>query len=181
VIAGTSTCHIALSREPCFVPGVWGPYRGAVLPDNWINEGGQSAVGALIDHVIKDSGAHESLMRETEAQGGNHFAVLNSRLDALETAHGSATLTRDVHVLDYHHGNRSPLADASLTGITTGLTLDDSINSLAIRYLATLQAVSYGTRHIVEAMNQHGHTIEKLRLCGGILKNERWLHEMADA
>src|SRR5699024_3739651 len=36
-------------------------------------------------------------------------------------------------------------------------------------------------RHIVEEMNQHGHAIEKLRLCGGILKNERWLREMADA
>jgi hypothetical protein len=37
------------------------------------------------------------------------------------------------------HGNRSPRADASLTGIWTGLTLDASIDDLAIRYLACLQ------------------------------------------
>ncbi|KEZ76346.1 FGGY-family carbohydrate kinase [Salinisphaera hydrothermalis] len=181
VIAGTSTCHIAFSREPCFVPGVWGPYWGAVLPDGWINEGGQSAVGALIDHVIRDSAAYADLMAEAKAQGVSHFDVLNARLDAMEAERGAATLTRDVHVLDYHHGNRSPLADASLTGIVTGLTLDTGIDDLAVRYLATLQAVSYGTRHIVEALNANGHQVTRLRLCGGILKNERWLAEMADA
>ncbi|HET7315483.1 FGGY-family carbohydrate kinase [Salinisphaera sp.] len=181
VIAGTSTCHIAFSREPCFVPGVWGPYWGAVLPDGWINEGGQSAVGALIDHVIRDHAACDALMAEAKEQGTNHFDVLNARLDAMEAEAGGAALTRNIHVLDYHHGNRSPLADASLTGIATGLTLAESIDDLALRYLATLQAVSYGTRHIVEALNENGHQVTRLRLCGGILKNERWLAETADA
>ncbi len=181
VIAGTSTCHIAFSRDPCFVPGVWGPYWGAVLPDGWINEGGQSAVGALIDHVIRDHAAHDALMAEARDQSVSHFDILNARLDALEARADNAALTRDVHVLDYHHGNRSPLADASLTGTVTGLTLAESIDDLAVRYLATLQAVSYGTRHIVEALNEHGHAVDRLRLCGGILKNERWLAETADA
>src|SRR5699024_1144369 len=122
VIAGTSTFHIAFSRQPCFVPGVWGPYWGAVLPDGWINEGGQSAVGALIDHVIRDSAAHDQLMAEARTQGVSHFDILNARLAQMETAAGRA-LTQDVHVLGYHHGNRSPLADASLTGSVTGLTL----------------------------------------------------------
>lgn len=31
-IAGTSTCHIAQSKEAVFVPGVWGPYLHAVFP-----------------------------------------------------------------------------------------------------------------------------------------------------
>ncbi|AWN15273.1 FGGY-family carbohydrate kinase [Salinisphaera sp. LB1] len=181
VIAGTSTCHIAFSHEPCFVPGVWGPYWGAVLPDGWINEGGQSAVGALIDHVLRDHAAHGALMAAAEAQGVSHFDILNARLDAMEAEAGDAPLTRDIHVLDYHHGNRSPLADASLTGVFTGLTLAENIDDLALRYLATLQAVSYGTRHIVEALNEHGHAVNRLRLCGGILKNERWLAETADA
>ncbi|MFQ3612049.1 MAG: FGGY family carbohydrate kinase, partial [Fimbriimonadales bacterium] len=43
LIGGTSSCLMALSREPRFVPGVWGPYYGAVLPNMWMNEGGQSA------------------------------------------------------------------------------------------------------------------------------------------
>ena len=56
----------------------------------------------------------------------------------------------------------------TLTGIVTGLTLDTSIDDLAVRYLATLQAVSYGTRHIVEALNANGHQVTRLRLRGGM-------------
>ncbi|GHC25236.1 ribulokinase [Kushneria pakistanensis] len=180
VIAGTSACHIAFSHEPCFVPGVWGPYWGAVLPDGWINEGGQSAVGALIDHVIADSGAVEALMSEAETAGVSHFELLNRRLDALEED-SRDELTRHLHLLDYHHGNRSPLADASLKGMVSGLDLGNDIDALALRYLATLQAVSLGTRHIVETLNAHGHDIKRLRLCGGALKNARWLQELSDA
>lgn len=181
VIAGTSTCHIAFSSQPCFVPGVWGPYWGAVLPDGWINEGGQSAVGALLDHVIRNHAAHDELMRQARRAGISHFDILNQRLMALEADQPGQPLTRHRHVLDYHHGNRSPLADASLTGSVTGQTLDESLDDLALDYLASLQAVSYGTRHIIETLNSHGHDVQKLRLCGGALKNGRWLQEMADA
>ncbi|MFM8990686.1 MAG: FGGY family carbohydrate kinase, partial [Alphaproteobacteria bacterium] len=52
MIAGTSTCHMAASPGPRPVPGVWGPYAEAMLPGAWLNEGGQSATGALLDHVL---------------------------------------------------------------------------------------------------------------------------------
>ncbi len=43
LIGGTSTCHMAVSREPKFVRGVWGPYWSAMVPGLWLTEGGQSA------------------------------------------------------------------------------------------------------------------------------------------
>lgn len=52
MICGTSTCHMLLSDQQVFVKGVWGPYLGAMVPDMWLLEGGQSATGKLIDHVI---------------------------------------------------------------------------------------------------------------------------------
>ena len=44
--------HHGVTREPTFVPGVWGPYFSAMVPGLWLNEGGQSAAGAAIDHLL---------------------------------------------------------------------------------------------------------------------------------
>ena len=49
-----------LSAEPRPIHGVWGPYYGAVLPECWLNEGGQSATGALLDHIIRWHGAGDA-------------------------------------------------------------------------------------------------------------------------
>jgi FGGY-family pentulose kinase len=40
LICGTSSCHMPVSPVPRFVPGVWGPYYGAMLTGLWLNEGG---------------------------------------------------------------------------------------------------------------------------------------------
>lgn len=41
-----------LSEKETFVEGVWGPYYGAIVEGFWLSEGGQSATGKLLDHVI---------------------------------------------------------------------------------------------------------------------------------
>jgi FGGY-family pentulose kinase len=66
IIGGTSSCHMASSKKPLFVKGVWGPYYGAMVPDLWLNEGGQSATGSLVDFVIRDSSFYPKLMEEVE-------------------------------------------------------------------------------------------------------------------
>ncbi|TIS81564.1 MAG: ribulokinase, partial [Mesorhizobium sp.] len=59
LIAGTSSCVMAMSQDPQPFAGVWGPYYGAALPKLWLSEGGQSATGALLDHIIRWHGAGE--------------------------------------------------------------------------------------------------------------------------
>nr|GME16067.1 FGGY carbohydrate kinase domain-containing protein [Ipomoea batatas] len=54
LVCGTSTCHMAVSRTKLFIPGVWGPYWSAMVPEYWLTEGGQSATGSLLDHVIEN-------------------------------------------------------------------------------------------------------------------------------
>ncbi|MGI9500483.1 MAG: FGGY family carbohydrate kinase, partial [Geminicoccaceae bacterium] len=53
LIAGTSSSVMALSTDPRPTGGVWGPYFAAVLPDHWLIDAGQSATGALLDHLIR--------------------------------------------------------------------------------------------------------------------------------
>ena len=58
---GTSACIMATTVEPRFVPGVWGPYYSGMVPGFWLNEGGQSAAGAAIDHLIKSHPAYNEV------------------------------------------------------------------------------------------------------------------------
>jgi FGGY-family pentulose kinase len=181
LICGTSTCHMAVSPSPRFVPGVWGPYFNAMVPGMWLNEGGQSATGALIDHTI-DSHARGCELRDlAKSRGVSAQQILNEQLETM--ANGlefPADLTREVHILPYHHGNRSPRADASLRGMVSGLRMSDSLEHLAVVYLATIQAIAHGTRHIIETLNMKGYRVSTLLATGGDTKNGVFLREHAD-
>lgn len=181
LIGGTSTCHMAVSREPRFVPGVWGPYFAAMVPGLWLSEGGQSATGALIDHTIRTHVRGADLEQQAKREGTTVYDLLNRRLDELaRSAPFPASLTSELHVLPDHHGNRSPRADASLRGMVSGLRLTDSVDSLALIYLATVQALAHGTKHVIDVMNAHGHRVETLVATGGDTKNPLFLREHAD-
>ncbi len=183
LICGTSSCHMAVSPQQRFVPGVWGPYYSAMLPKMWLNEGGQSAAGALIDHILETHSQYVNLQRLADTEKSSVYRLLNVRLQSLaEKAQLPflAGLSRERHILPYFHGNRSPRADASLRGVISGLTLDDSLDDLAITYLAAIQAVAHGTKHIVDTLNAHGYAINTVFACGGLSKNPLFLQEHAD-
>lgn len=183
LIGGTSSCHMAVSSEARFIPGVWGPYQSAMLPGLWLNEGGQSATGALVDHVVQGHARYADLKAEADKAGTTVYAVLNDRLEALAAQQGVpvAELTREVHVLPYFHGNRSPRADATLRGMVSGLRLSDGMDDLAVLYLATIQAIALGTRHILETMDAQGYAIDTIMACGGGTKNPVFMQAHADA
>ncbi len=184
LIGGTSTCHMAASPEPHFIPGVWGPYFGAMVPGLWLTEGGQSASGALLDFIISTHPALPKLDTLAVQSGQTPYQILNARVAALAIKTHlpcTALLTRDLHLLDYHMGNRSPFADPRARGVVDGLTLDSSLDSLAVLYLAAVQAIAYGTRAIVEVMNRSGYQISQMLATGGGTKNPLWLQEHADA
>lgn len=184
LIGGTSNCHMAVSREPKYIDGIWGPYFGAMVPGMWLTEGGQSSAGSAIDHILQDHANYPRLATEAAQRGLTVYELLNDeiqRLAAAESLPFPALLTRDLHVLPYFLGNRSPHADPYAKATIDGVTLDESITSRALRYYATIQAVAYGTRDIVRAMNEAGYRIETLFVTGGGTKNPLWLQEHADA
>jgi FGGY-family pentulose kinase len=182
LIAGTSSCQMAVSQEPRFIPGVWGPYSSAMIPGLWLTEAGQSATGAALDHVIYNHGAYAEAEKQAEAEGLSIFDYLNRRLTELQKQQGVSSqseLTGELHVYPDFHGNRSPLADPTLRGMVSGLKLSSGVDDLALLYLATIQAIAYGLRHILEDMDAKGYAIRKIFACGGGLKNDVFLREHA--
>ncbi|RLW05649.1 hypothetical protein DV515_00004682, partial [Chloebia gouldiae] len=169
-----------VSETPIFVPGVWGPYFSAMVPGLWLNEGGQSATGKLIDHVVRGHVAFPELEAKAAASAHSIYTYLNSHLDLIKKSLPVGFLTVDLHVWPDFHGNRSPLTDLTLKGMVVGLTLSRGLDELALIYLATIQAIALGTRHILEAMQAAGHEITTLFLCGGLSKNPLFVQMHAD-
>jgi ribulose kinase len=123
-------------------------------------------------------------LQEAERKNTTVYVLLNERIEAMAKEQGlsdPALLTRDLHVLDYHLGNRAPHSDPHARGVVDGLSLDRSTDSIALLYLATVQAVAYGTREIIEAMNAKGFSINRILVTGGGTKNPLWLRQHADA
>ena len=173
LIAGTSSCVMALAAEPRPIRGFWGPYLGAILPDCWLNEGGQSATGALLDHIIRwhgegadpDAAAHQRIIRR----------IMELR------QHEGFDLAGRLHVLPDFHGNRSPLADPSALGVISGLSLDVSFDSLCRLYWRTAVSIVLGVRQILEALNAHGYGIDTLHVAGGHTRNPLLMELYTDA
>ncbi len=164
---------MALAAEPRMVQGVWGPYYGAVAPGLWLNEGGQSVTGALLDHILAWHAEGRALGSGPEA----HTKVI-ARIRELGA--GQEGLSR-LHVLPDFHGNRSPLADPHAQGVISGLTLDASFDSLARLYERTAVAIVLGTRHILDALNATGYAIDHLHITGGHTQNPLLMELYADA
>ena len=179
LIGGTSSCHMAVSREPRFIHGVWGPYYGAMIPGMWLNEGGQSATGSLIDLVIRNNGSYLDTSKAARSEGTDVYTFLNQRIERMKKQRGLEPV-RHLHVLPYFHGNRSPRADPYAKGMVSGLTLSATPEDVAVLYHATVQSIAYGTRHIIEAMNETGYAIRKIHLTGGHIKNRLFIQEHAD-
>lgn len=188
-IAGTSTCYCIQSEAGVHVPGVWGPYQHAVFPHRWMNEGGQSSTGQLIDTVLQTHPAYATALAEATSRNLSVFTLLEEALDAQMEAAGMqrtspssyALLVRHMHMYPDFHGNRSPLADSTLRGMLSGLDLDRSRADLARKYVLTLEAIALQTRHIVDEMNRSGHRIEAMYLSGGgQARNLIYAHLLAD-
>ena len=142
----------------------------------WCSEGGQSATGKLIDHILETHPAYSQLSPD------NKYVQLSQIISQLAEQKNvpEYQLTADLHVYPDFHGNRSPLANPAMKGMICGLTLNSGLDELAVLYLATLQSLVYGTRHIVEKMEEHGHSIAAVYVCGGLTKNKLFIQMNAD-
>ncbi|KAK9241929.1 hypothetical protein V1506DRAFT_573254, partial [Lipomyces tetrasporus] len=183
-VAGTSTCHLVMSPSPAFVPGVWGPYRDTILPGCWMAEGGQSATGQLLKHVLESHPAFGEAEKLAALQNSDIFIFLNGHLRnraCEENASCVPYLARHFFFYGDLFGNRSPMADPQMTGSIVGMTSDISITSLAILYYGAMEFIALQSRQIVEAMNQSGHSITSIFMSGSQCQNDILVNLIASA
>ncbi|MDI7860391.1 FGGY-family carbohydrate kinase [Rhizobiaceae bacterium n13] len=173
LIAGTSSCIVGFSADQKMSHGMWGPYYEAVLAGLWLVEGGQSATGGLLDHVVR-----------MHAAGGDPTPALHRRIidrvNELRFVEGGRFAER-LHVLPDFHGNRSPFADAEAVGVISGLTLDTSFDGLCRLYWRTCVAIALGIRHILEKMHEYGYVSDTLHVTGGHVRNALLMELYADS
>src|SRR6202165_5950311 len=180
-IMGTSACIMATTSEPRFVPGVWGPYYSGMVPGFWLNEGGQSAAGAAIDHLIKSHPAYNEAIAAARAGGMEILEFLERRIVSRSGSPGEAALfARDMHVLPEFLGNRSPFADPDSRAVVAGMDLDADIGSMERLFVAGLCGLAYGLADVVEAFRSHGLDSDLMVISGGAGRSSLVRQIMAD-
>jgi len=151
IIAGTSCCHMFLVGSENVVPGVWGPYRHAILSNQYLLEGGQTTAGATIDWLLKFT--------------GKKFEDFESDIGEVSARQQK----NDLIVVTDFHGNRSPLADPTIKGSISGLGIETNPSDI---FIGIMQGLALGTRHITDKIEQECKvTIDELVLTGGLAKS----------
>jgi len=147
-------------------------------------EGGQSATGSLLHHVLTTHTSYTKALEAAKAQNLNIFDYLNNRLEDLRKESKGPSisyLARHYFLVGDFHGNRSPIADPRMRGSVVGLSMDSGVDELTLMYYAAMEFIALQTRHIIEALNTGGHTITSIFMSGGQCSNGILMDLIANA
>ncbi|GAA1941856.1 ribulokinase [Kitasatospora viridis] len=169
-IMGTSTCHVVNGPVLAEVPGICGVVENGIVTGSYGYEAGQSAVGDIFAWWLRQ-GLPADYLAEAGANGEDaHQLLTRKAADQPVGGHGLVAL-------DWLNGNRSTLVDHDLSGVIVGLTLATRPEEV---YRALLEATAFGTRVIVEALEQGGVPVTEYIVTGGLGKNALLMQIHAD-
>src|SRR5258705_3075431 len=147
----------------------------------WLNEGGQSAAGAAIDHLMRSHPAYNEAVKTARAGGMEILEFLEQRIVSRSGSLGEAALfARDIHVLPEFLGNRSPFADPDSRSVVAGMDLDVDIGSMERLFVAGLFGLAHGPADVVEAFRSHGVDSDMMVISGGAGRSPLVRQIMAD-
>ena len=147
MVVGTSICDMVVDQREIRLPGITGVLKDGILPGLYGYEAGQVAVGDMLAWFIETIAPERSYEQLEQAAG--------------EIEPGATGLV----ALDWWNGNRTTLADADLTGVICGLTLQSTVEQI---YRALLESIAFGNRRIMENFEEHGLELSEIVACGGI-------------
>jgi D-ribulokinase len=184
-VFGTSSCTMTTTSQPVFVPGVWGPYFSAMVPQAWLNEGGQSVAGAAIERLLAMHPAAAETQARAREKGQSLPGLLAERavasLDVPANLSDAARLADGLHIVPEFLGNRAPFADPHARAVIAGLGMETGLDSLVALYVASVCSIGYGLRQIIDAQAQAGAPIEQIMISGGAGRLDLVRQLLADA
>ncbi len=183
-VFGTSSCTMTSTREPVFVPGVWGPYFSAMVPNTWLNEGGQSVAGAAIERLLAMHPMATEARRQAEESGQSLPAMLAGLATQRATGGNlsqTAWLADGLHVVPEFLGNRAPMADPHAKAVIAGLGMETDMESLIALYIAAVCGIAYGLRQIIDTQAKAGAPIQWIVISGGAGRRDLVRQLLADA
>ena len=162
MVVGTSTCDMVVHDVEVPLEGITGVARDGILPGLYGYEAGQPAVGDML-----------GWFGTTLATDG---VAVGEFLSELEQAAGRyAPAATGLVALDWWNGNRSVLADADLSGVIAGLTLQTTAPEI---YRALLESTAFGNKAVLDNFRNHGFHIDEIVACGGIAEKSPLLMQL---
>src|SRR5438270_6781243 len=169
LITGSSHAIFGVSAEAIYGPGFFGAFTDAVVPSQYIVEGGQVSTGSVVKW-FQDNFCG-GLLEEANMQGLGLYELLNKRAENLPV--GSDGLM----VVDHWQGNRTPYTDPEARGMIWGLTLKHDTTHI---YRAIVEGICYGTELIFRTLRNYGFQPQQIVASGGPLKSQLWTQIHAD-
>lgn len=167
-VVGTSTCDMVVLprdiRNGRLVKGICGQVQGSILPNMLGLEAGQSAFGDLFDWFA-------GLLIYGAEFFGSGYNKREIKSDLLKKLNGEAEQLpvdiNDLVILDWINGRRTPDVDLSLNSWVMGINLSTDAPKV---FKALVEAAAYGSRSIVERLENEGVHIHEVIATGGISK-----------
>ncbi len=157
MVVGTSICDMIVAPQEIRLPGITGVLRDGILPGLYGYEAGQAAAGDMLAWFIETIAPERS------------YAELERAAEQIKP--GDAGLV----ALDWWNGNRTILADADLSGVLCGLTLQSTVEQM---YRALLESIAFGNRRIMENFVEHGLELAEIVACGGIAERSALMMQL---
>ena len=153
---GTTMFLVHTVPKPLTSPALWGTV--GALPGTRNLAGGMATSGAITSWL-------------RELFGSPDYGEL------LELAARSGIGANGLLLLPYFAGERTPIMDPHARGVFAGLTLSHTRGDL---YRAALEAIGYGVRHNIEAIEAAGGDIQRIVAVGGGTQGGLWTQLVSD-
>jgi D-ribulokinase len=153
-----------------------------MVPDAWLNEGGQSAAGAAIERLLTLHPAARDAAAAAEVAGMSlPLWLAEAAVKDSATLSDVARLAEGLHVVPEFLGNRAPVADPHARAVIAGLGMEADAKSLLALYVAGLCSIGYGLRQIIETQAGSGAPVERIMISGGAGQLDLVRQLLADA